>query len=56
MAMDLAGTTPTRSVFVDDFQHNIDAAERIGIEAILHERAADTIPRLEAAFGVAIAA
>jgi putative hydrolase of the HAD superfamily len=56
MAMELAGTTPERSVFVDDFQNNIDAAERIGIEAILHERATETIPRLEAAFGVAIAA
>jgi putative hydrolase of the HAD superfamily len=56
LAMELAGTTPERSVFVDDFQNNIDAAERIGIESILHERAADTIPRLEAAFGTAIAA
>jgi putative hydrolase of the HAD superfamily len=56
LALDLAGATPARSIFVDDLQHNIDAAERIGIDAILHERAADTIPRLEAAFGVAIAA
>jgi epoxide hydrolase-like predicted phosphatase len=55
-ALELAGKTPERSVFVDDFQHNIDAAERIGIESILHSRAVETIPRLEAAFGVEITA
>lgn len=54
-AMALAGTTPNWCVFVDDIQQNIDAAERIGIESILHERSDETIPRLEAAFELAIA-
>jgi putative hydrolase of the HAD superfamily len=55
MAMELADATPERSVFVDDFARNIAAAERLGIEAILHERAEQTIAQLEAAFGVALA-
>jgi putative hydrolase of the HAD superfamily len=50
-ALEAAGADAARAVFVDDFEHNIAAARALGLAAILHRDAAETIPRLEAAFG-----
>lgn len=37
LALDRLGVSPERAVFLDDFQGNIDAAERVGIRGILVE-------------------
>jgi len=37
------GVRPREVVFVDDLPNNIEAAARCGLQAVLHERTADTI-------------
>jgi putative hydrolase of the HAD superfamily len=41
-------------VFVDDITANVEAAERVGMRGVLHERAAETIPTLEELLGVSL--
>ena len=43
---------PGACVFVDDIKANVEAAERVGMRGILHERPEETIPRLEELLGV----
>lgn len=53
-ALRTAGVGPAEAVFVDDFEHNVAAARRLGIEAILHADAGATLPQLERAFGIGL--
>jgi putative hydrolase of the HAD superfamily len=48
------GLEPADCVFVDDLRENCDGAEAVGMTAVLHRGAEDTLPRLEALFGVAL--
>lgn len=43
---------PGACVFVDDLRANVEAAERVGMRGILHERAEETIPLLQELLGV----
>ncbi|WP_051471410.1 HAD family hydrolase [Patulibacter minatonensis] len=46
------GLPPTECVFVDDLTFNLPAAEELGMRTVLHRSAEETIPQLEALFGV----
>lgn len=47
------GRTPAEAVFIDDFQHNIDAATAVGL-ATVHYRAGMDLPHALAQLGVSI--
>ena len=47
---------PEACVFVDDIRANVEAAERVGMRGVLHERTEETIPRLEELLGVSLRA
>jgi epoxide hydrolase-like predicted phosphatase len=49
-----AGVEPAACVFVDDLRENCDGAEAVGMTAILHRGAPDTLARLEQLFGVGL--
>lgn len=44
-----------QSVFVDDMPHNVEAAQALGMTAILHADYEDTAQRLEQIFGISLA-
>jgi HAD superfamily hydrolase (TIGR01509 family) len=44
------GVRPEESVFVDDMEYNIDAAQRLGIHAIHFTGTAQTIAEIQAVF------
>jgi putative hydrolase of the HAD superfamily len=46
------GLEPSQCVFVDDLPFNLPPAEELGMRTVLHTSAAETIPQLEALFGV----
>ncbi len=46
------GVEPGEAVFVDDLRENCAGAEAVGITAVLHREAAETIARLEQLLGV----
>ena len=46
------GLEPPRCVFVDDLQENCEGAEAIGMTAVLHRGAGETLARLEELFDV----
>ncbi len=46
------GVEPEACVFVDDIASNIQGAEAVGMEAVLHRHASTTIPRMEHLLGV----
>ena len=46
------GMPPKRCVFVDDLRENVAGAEAVGMAAILHRDAAETIAELEPLLGV----
>jgi putative hydrolase of the HAD superfamily len=50
------GVQPDACVFVDDLKENCAGAEAVGMTAILHRGAAETVPELERLLGVALAA
>jgi putative hydrolase of the HAD superfamily len=54
VACERLGVEPVDSVLVDDVEHNLAGAARLGIRGILHVDADSTIPALEALFGVAL--
>jgi epoxide hydrolase-like predicted phosphatase len=56
LAAERLGLPPARCVFVDDVRGNVEAAERVGMRGVVHERAEDTIAELERLFGVSLAA
>lgn len=45
-AVDLLGLTPADCVFIDDIEHNITAAEALGMQGILHTGPAKTLDAL----------
>ncbi len=54
-AAELVGVPPERCVFVDDITANVKGAEAVGMTAIHHKTAEETLPRLEGLFGVRLA-
>jgi epoxide hydrolase-like predicted phosphatase len=48
------GVAPDATVFVDDLPGNCAAAEAVGMTAVLHRDAAETIPRLEQLLGLSL--
>jgi putative hydrolase of the HAD superfamily len=49
------GVPASECVFVDDLRENCEGAEAVGMTAILHRGADQTLPRLEELLGVALA-
>lgn len=54
-ALDELGAPGDRCVLVDDLQHNLDGAWRLGIDGVLHRSAAGTAAELRDRFGIATA-
>lgn len=54
LALERAGVAAAQAVFVDDFDHNVVAARRHGLRAVLHTDSASTIPQLSAQFGIGL--
>lgn len=46
------GVAPETCVMVDDLQHNLDGAKRLGIAGVLHTTAAQTVRELDQRFGI----
>jgi putative hydrolase of the HAD superfamily len=46
------GLAPADCVFVDDLRENCDGAEAVGMTAVLHRGAEQTLPRLEELLGI----
>jgi putative hydrolase of the HAD superfamily len=52
IACERLGVAPETCVMVDDIQHNLDGAARLGIAGLLHRKAPDTLAQLDARFGL----
>ncbi|MGW1613842.1 HAD family hydrolase [Streptomyces sp. NPDC002285] len=52
IACERLGIDPEEAVMIDDLQHNLDGAARIGIRGVLHTSAADTRRQLAERFGI----
>ena len=52
LAAERVGAEPADCVFVDDLRENCEGAERVGMTAILHRDAAETIAALEELLGL----
>jgi epoxide hydrolase-like predicted phosphatase len=48
------GVEPEGCVFVDDLRENCTGAEAVGMTAVLHRRAEETVPELERLLGVSL--
>ena len=55
LACERLGVEPGGAVFVDDLRENCAGAEAVGMTALLHRDAAETIAKLEELLGVALA-
>jgi putative hydrolase of the HAD superfamily len=55
IAAERAGVPPERCLMVDDLEHNLVGAGRVGMQTLLHRDPATTVAELERAFGVALA-
>jgi putative hydrolase of the HAD superfamily len=53
-ALELLGLPPQDCAFIDDIEHNVRAAERLGIVGVHHVDAAGTVARLEELLGVSL--
>ena len=53
-ALDLVGLPPQECAFIDDIEHNVRAAEELGIVGVHHTDAGSTVPRLERLLGVSL--
>jgi putative hydrolase of the HAD superfamily len=53
-ALDLIGLPPHECAFVDDIEHNVRAAESLGITGVHYVDAATTVARLENILGVSL--
>ena len=53
-ALDLLGLPPEECAFIDDIEHNVRAAESLGIVGVHHTDADSTVPRLERLLGVSL--
>jgi putative hydrolase of the HAD superfamily len=56
LAAERLGVAPEKCVFVDDLRENCAGAEAVGMTAVLHRDAAETISRLEELLGVQLVA
>jgi epoxide hydrolase-like predicted phosphatase len=56
LAAERLAEPPERCVFVDDLRENCAGAEAVGMTAILHRDAAQTVRRLEELLGISVAA
>jgi putative hydrolase of the HAD superfamily len=54
-ALELIGLPAGECAFIDDIDHNVRAAERLGIVGVHHTDVTTTVPRLEALTGVSLA-
>ena len=54
IACERLGVAPEMSVMVDDIQHNLDGAARLGIAGVLHRSAPQTLAELDQRFGIAV--
>jgi epoxide hydrolase-like predicted phosphatase len=52
IAAERVGLPPEQCVFVDDLPFNLPPAEALGMRTVRHRDAAETVPALEALFGV----
>ena len=52
LASERLGVEPADCVFVDDLRENCTGAEAVGMTAVLHREAADTVPRLRELLGL----
>ncbi len=52
VACERLGVEPTQAVMVDDIQHNLDGAARIGVAGVLHRDATTTLDELSTRFGM----
>jgi putative hydrolase of the HAD superfamily len=52
VACERLDVAPQQCVMVDDVQHNLDGAARLGIAGVLHREAAATLAELDARFGL----
>jgi putative hydrolase of the HAD superfamily len=55
LACERVDVPPAECVFVDDLRENCEGAEAVGITAILHRGAEQTVPELERLLGVELA-
>jgi putative hydrolase of the HAD superfamily len=53
-ALELLGLPPQDCAFIDDIEHNVRAAERLGIVGVHHVDADSTVARLEELTGVSL--
>ena len=56
IAADVASVSPERCLMVDDLEHNLVGARRLGMQTILHRDPAETLTLLERVFGIPLAA
>ncbi|MEV5705570.1 HAD family phosphatase [Actinoallomurus sp. NPDC052274] len=54
-ALELIGLSPEECAFVDDIEHNVRAAEELGITGVHYVDSTSTVARLEALLGVQLA-
>jgi putative hydrolase of the HAD superfamily len=52
VACERLGLAPELCVMVDDIQHNLDGAARLGIAGVLHRSAPETVRELDERFGI----
>jgi putative hydrolase of the HAD superfamily len=52
LACEQLGVAPEACVLVDDIQHNLDGAAKLGIAGVLHVDAAQTVRELDERFGI----
>ncbi len=52
LGAEAAGVPVEDCVMVDDLRHNLDGAERIGMQAVLHRRPSDSLPLLGEMFSI----
>jgi putative hydrolase of the HAD superfamily len=56
LAADRLGVAPAQCIFVDDLRENCEGAEAVGMTAVRHRNAPETIAKLAELTGVALAA
>jgi putative hydrolase of the HAD superfamily len=56
IACERLGVAPAHCVMVDDIEHNLDGASRLGIAGVLHTSAAQTVRELDERFEIRAAA
>jgi FMN phosphatase YigB (HAD superfamily) len=55
LAAERLNVAPEQCIFVDDLRENCEGAEAVGMTAVRHRNAAETIARLTELTGVALA-